>query len=180
MFIKKFTEMTDFTHRLPGHEDKKFIMQGSPVVHCYQEHGLVTGFPVHDQESLNKLRSYWRWSRVLSPPTRDIRDYFGENVALYYSFVETYTKLLIIISGYGVFLHYVQRWELDHVYYNVLFCVLNFLCVGLFFEVWKRKCHTHSYYWGTYGKLRLKPPRPEYRGDMRISPVTGKYSPLIG
>ena len=72
---------------LPGHEDKKFVLAGSPMVHTYQEHHLVTGFPVHDQEAMQKLTAYWRRGRVFSPPTQDIRDYFGEQIAIYFAWL---------------------------------------------------------------------------------------------
>ena len=55
-----------------------------------------------------------------------------------------------------------------------MFSFFNLLCLGFFCEFWKRKDNKHSFFWGTSGKLRLKPPRPEYRGELRKNPVTGK------
>ena len=87
--------------KLPGHPNLS-VMKGAPVISAYQERHLVTVFPVHDTEELGKLRAYWRSSKALSPPLDQIRNYFGESVALYWSFAESYTKLLILITVFGI------------------------------------------------------------------------------
>ena len=78
--------------KLPGHPHLS-VMKGAPVISAYQERQLVTMFPVHDIEELGKLRAYWRSINALSPPLDQIRNYFGESVALYWSFAASYTKL---------------------------------------------------------------------------------------
>ena len=150
------------------------VMKGAPVISAYQERNLLTVFPVHDTEELGKLRAYWRSSNPLSPPLDQIRNYFGESVALYWSFAESYTKLLVLITIFGLIEWFCETQGINHVYSNVAFSFLNLFCLALFCEIWKRQSNEHSFFWGTSGKLRLKPPRPEYRGDLRKHPVTGK------
>jgi hypothetical protein len=36
------------------------------------------------------------------------------------------------------------------------------------------RSNSHSYDWGTGGKLRHKRPRPEFRGEYGLNPVTGR------
>ena len=81
---------------LPGHDNKRF-MKRSPVLAAYREAGLIDTFPLHEEESLSKLYADWSHSNPLNPPIEQIRDYFGENVALYVSFTSFYTKFLIPI-----------------------------------------------------------------------------------
>ena len=157
---------------LPGHAEKK-VMQGAPVISSYQEKGLLTIFPVHDKEDLDKLDIYWS-KNTFSPPLDQIRNYFGESVALYWSFAQTYTRLLVIIAILGLAEYVLELCGVNYVYSNVIFALLNLLSLAVFCELWKRRSNEHSFYWGTSGKLRLKPPRPEYRGDWRENPVTGK------
>jgi len=155
---------------LPGHE-KKSVMEGAPVLSSYQERRLLTMFPVHDSEQLDKLAA--RWGR-LHPPLQDIRNYFGESVALYWSFAETYTAFLTVIAAIGA-LEFLAEWQgVNHIGSNLVFAFFNLLCLAVFFEVWKRKANRHSFTWGTADKLRRKPPRPEYRGRLALNPVTGR------
>ena len=160
------------TTTLPGHSERK-VMEGAPVISSYQERGLLTLFPVHDKEDLEKLDLYWS-KNTFSPPLDQIRNYFGESVALYWSFAQTYTRLLVIIAALGLLEYTVEQLGINYVHSNVIFALLNLLSLAVFCEVWKRRSNEHSFYWGTSGKLRLKPGRPEYRGDWREIPVTGK------
>ena len=85
---------------LPGHSSKSF-MKRSPVLSAYREAGLIDTFPLHDEETLTKLYSTWKKANTLDPPIELIRDYFGENVALYVSFTSFYTKFLIPMAFLG-------------------------------------------------------------------------------
>jgi len=157
---------------LPGQEHLK-VIKGAPVISSYQEKNLVTMFPVHDEEELAKLSVYWK-QHMMSPPLDEIRNYFGESVAFYWSFSNYYNKLLILIATLGV-LEWVMEYQgINYIYSNVLFSFFNLLALAIFCEMWKRKSNEHSFFWGTSGKLRLKPPRPEYRGELKKHPVTGK------
>ena len=51
---------------------------------------------------------------------------------------------------------------------------MNLVAVSCFLELWKRKSNEHAFYFGTYGKLRHKKPRPAFRGEFGINPITGQ------
>ena len=85
---------------LPGHPTKSF-MKRSPILAAYRHAGLIDTFPLHDDELLTKVYAKWKKANVLSPPIEDIRDYFGENVALYVSFTAFYTTFLIPMAILG-------------------------------------------------------------------------------
>ena len=85
---------------LPGHSNKRF-MKRSPVLAAYREAGLIDSFPLHDDEALTKLYAEWSNASMFKPPIEAIRDYFGENVALYASFTSFYTMFLIPMATLG-------------------------------------------------------------------------------
>jgi len=96
-------------------------------------------------------------------------------VALYFSFESIYTKFLVLVACLGTTQYVLETYAgIDHVWSNVIFTLFIILSVGIYLEVWKRKSNEHSFEWGSMGKLRLKPPRPEFRGELRVSPVSGK------
>ena len=47
---------------------------------------------------------------MMSPPLDEIRNYFGESVAFYWSFSNYYNKLLILIATLGV-LEWVMEYQ---------------------------------------------------------------------
>lgn len=151
---------------LPGYEKKK-VMKGAPIFSAYREAGLIDTFPLHDDESIDKLWKSWNRSKVFDPPIEDIRDYFGENVALYFSFMSFYTAFLVPIAFIGIL-----QWCFEHllhikiIYSNLFFAGLNLVAVTVFLEMWKRRSNSHNYKWGTGGKLRHKKSRPEFRGEL--------------
>ena len=130
-------------------------------------------FPLHDEENLKKL--YGDWSQnPMKPPVQAIRDYFGENIALYVSFCAFYTKFLVPVALLGIVHFCLDRFlRIDFIYNNLLFAVLNLISVTIFLEMWKRKSNEHAFDFCTMGKLRLKRPRAAFRGEIGINPVTG-------
>jgi len=161
------------TKRLPGHPYSS-IMKKAPILSAYREAGLLDSFPLHDQEALKRVYTDWKRSKLLSPPVDAIRDYFGENIALYVSFMAFYTMFLVPTALLGLGQFALDKL-LGYSYYNtVVFSLLNLVLVTVFLEFWKRRSNSHSYHWGTAGKLRHKRPRPEFRGEWGSNPVTGR------
>jgi len=161
------------TTELPGHPGRT-VMKASPVLDAYEEKKLITTFPVHDDNDLDRIYKRWK-SSLFDHPLEEIRGYFGEGVALYLSFTQTYTNFLVIVALLGVTEFLLEKlFHVNYVYSNVLFSFVNLITIVVFLETWKRRGNEHSFYWGTAGKLRHKPPRPEYRGDLRKNPVTGR------
>ncbi len=145
---------------LPGHPECK-VMKRAPVVPAFRDAGLIDSFPLHDDETVGRLRREWRRAGVLSPPVDDIRDYFGENVALYFAFASFYTAFLVPAAILGVAQWSLERFLGVNVFFsNIAFAGLNLVAVTIFLELWKRRSNALSYQWGSGGKLRHKKPRP--------------------
>jgi anoctamin-10 len=172
LYAMELVHFDDTETVLPGHSKIK-VMQSSPVLASFEQAGLLDMFPLHDDELLQKL--YAQWSKATEPPVSEIRDYFGENVALLVSFTSFYTKFLIPIAIMGIVHYCLDRFlRFDFIYNNLLFACLNLVAVTIFLEMWKRKSNEHAFFFGTSGKLRHKRPRPAFRGKYEKNPITGR------
>ena len=84
----------------------------------------------------------------------DVRDYFGETIALYFAFLGFYTKFLIPIClvalFHKLFVNDDQKEE------NAWFAALNLIWTTIFLEIWKRRCCTISFEWGTLSRDKGK------------------------
>lgn len=47
----------------------------------------------------------------------------------------------------------------------------------VFLEIWKRKSSGLAYQWGTVSMSHLDTPRPDYYGELKRDPITGKITP---
>ena len=89
-------------------------MKRAPVLAAFREAGLIDSFPLHDDEALKRVYTDWSRAKLLAPPVDAIRDYFGENIALYVSFTSFYTRYLIPTAILGVG----QVWPLKERFLN--------------------------------------------------------------
>ena len=75
-----------------------------------------------------------------------IRNYYGSTIAIYFAFLEYYTIALVPLVLL-VFLF--SLINLDELWYNLIFALINVLWGTLFLEFWKRNCATMTHNWGT-------------------------------
>ena len=82
-----------------------------------------------------------------------IRDYFGEQIGIYFSFLGFYTKALILPAAVGLIYFLLETFvgHLPHGY--AFFAIFNLFWTTLFLEAWKRKCNAKAFHWGTYGEI---------------------------
>lgn len=81
-----------------------------------------------------------------------IRDYFGEKIGIYFSFLGFYTKALFLPAAFGLLYFLLDTFvgHLPHGY--AIFAIFNLFWTTLFLEFWKRKCSSKAFRWGTYGE----------------------------
>ena len=92
-------------------------MKAAPILSAYREAGLIDTFALHDDESVDKLWKTWKSGKIFEPPIEEIRDYFGENVALYFSFMSFYTAFLVPIAIIGISQHVLENFlKIDIIY----------------------------------------------------------------
>lgn len=107
----------------------------------------VTVLPLNDPLVQAKLSKDWVFKLVGRQPINEIRNYFGEEIAFYFSFLGEYTTWLIVPSILGVITYIHQTAYGFATWQTFIFSVFLALWTTLFLEHWKRKEKTLGYEW---------------------------------
>ncbi|KAF4321974.1 hypothetical protein BBO99_00003272 [Phytophthora kernoviae] len=143
--------------------------------------GFLVGqmFALHDMVALKDLRHTWalRWSMICQP-LHKIRFYFGEKIALYFAWLEFYTKMLVFpsIAGVITFVYTEARQAVTGTnqqgYILIAFAVFVVIWSSYFSESWKRKNGLLDSLWGLSGLQEAFRYRPQFRGTKSFHPTT--------
>ncbi|XP_071053046.1 anoctamin-10 isoform X1 [Onthophagus taurus] len=158
-------------HHVPGF-NMVTLYEGQSILQvCMEANIVLKMYPLHEAETLKKLGRKWYLSVFRKQPFEEIRLYFGESIALYFTFLGYYTMALIVpvILGFLQLLLSIETVP--------FFCIFNVVWVTVFLEVWKRKSNELAFQWGTIGMTSLDLPRVNFRGPMSSDEVTGKLQP---
>ncbi|KAF0716863.1 Aste57867_2628 [Aphanomyces stellatus] len=128
---------------------------------------------MHDSATLETLKQTWALNKtLLTQPMGAIRDYFGEKIALYFCWLELYTKMLLIPSALGIFVYVLDRnTAIKSDWLKVGFAVVIVVWSTLFTELWKRKRAVYSVLWGMDHDEIQSVPRTQFDGVPRMNPV---------
>ncbi|OJJ33460.1 hypothetical protein ASPWEDRAFT_30534 [Aspergillus wentii DTO 134E9] len=124
---------------------------------------VVALFPLHDEE-INK-RCLRDWSKKTFLSTDDlelIRDRFGENVAFYFAFLQSYFKFLVFPAVFGF-----SCWLLLGSF-SIIYTAVNCLWCIVFVEYWKTKEVDLSCRWQTKGVSALRAKRREFEPEKEV------------
>ncbi|OTB03722.1 hypothetical protein M426DRAFT_321429 [Hypoxylon sp. CI-4A] len=138
---------------------------------------VVSVFPLHDHTFNRKWIKQWSTKYTLNEQDLDqIRDKFGESVAFYFAFVQSYFAFLIFPTAFGL-----GAWIILG-RYSWFYAFVNSLWTIVFFEWWKKKEVDLAVQWGVRGVSRIQRPRNQFKWDHEAAdPVTGEavkvYSP---
>ncbi|CAH0048678.1 unnamed protein product [Clonostachys solani] len=134
--------------------------------------------PLHDHSFNAAWIKKWGQKYLLDQGDLDeIRDKFGEGVAFYFAFVQSYFRFLLFPSAFGLF-----AW-LFLGKFSYFYALVNCLWSVVFFEFWKQKEVDMAVQWGVRGASQVQLPRPEFKWEYEAEdPVTGEpikvYSPM--
>ena len=94
----------------------------------------------------------------------DIRDYFGEQVALYFAFISMYTRWLVFPGLVGILVYCTQTDKEKAGQKSLLaFCIMLMVWTGAFIKAWTRQDNALSYDWDSVeGALDKAAPRPQF------------------
>lgn len=127
-------------------------------------------FPLHNHAFNRQWIKKWSSKYVLSEADVDqIREKFGEKVAFYFAFLQSYFTFLMFPAafGFGAWLVLGQ--------YSWLYALVNSLWSVVFFEYWKKKEVDLAVQWGVRGVSRIQLPRTQFKWDYEAAdPVTGE------
>ncbi|KAL2126841.1 hypothetical protein VTI74DRAFT_144 [Chaetomium olivicolor] len=135
-------------------------------------------FPLHDRVFNREWIAEWSKKYYLDEGDIDrIRDRFGERVAFYFAFLQSYFAFLLFPAAFGL-----AAWLVLGPF-SWVYAVVNCLWSVVFFEHWKMKEVDLAVQWGVRGVSRIQHPRPQFRFEREsVDPVTGEiikvYPPL--
>ncbi|RHX97776.1 hypothetical protein DYB36_009064 [Aphanomyces astaci] len=138
---------------------------------------LQDAFALHDTAALDALKTSWALNKAMtSQPIGAIRDYFGEKIALYFVWLELYTKMLVMPAVFGIAIYVLDVFTTAHSRtLKIAFAVAIVVWSTLFTELWKRKSAIYNVAWGT-DEFNIKSvPRTQFRGVRRLNPVDNTH-----
>lgn len=108
-----------------------------------------------------------------------VRNYFGENIGLYFQFLTHYAIWLLpmAIIGTIIFSHQLYRhytFDDDYTAGNYVFGIMMIIWASLFLESWKRVEKGIAVKWGMFRFEDKESVRPEYQGEWVESTETGE------
>ena len=106
----------------------------------------------------------------------EVREYYGETIAMYFAFLGYYTFFLAPPALLGLVTNFYVSDEY-HELSIILFCVFNLVWATIFLESWKRKTAELAYRWGTIDTEQFEEPRAAFYGELGKDAVTGRLQP---
>ncbi|PMD25730.1 plasma membrane stress response protein-like protein [Hyaloscypha hepaticicola] len=140
--------------------------------------GVESVFALHDH-TFNR-----RWIKELTAKyflnakdLIEIKDRFGEKIAFYFAFLQSYFLFLTFPAGFGL-----CAWLLLG-QFSPLYAIVNALWGIVFIEYWKKQETDLAVQWGVRHVSKIQHKRPEFKHERVVTdPVTGEeikvFSPL--
>ncbi|KAI1177446.1 DUF590-domain-containing protein [Nemania sp. FL0916] len=127
-------------------------------------------FPLHDQAFNNAWIKSWGTKYFLDEQDLDqLRNKFGESVAFYFAFLQSYFAFQIFPAAFGF-----AAWLILG-RYSWLYAFVNSLWSVVFFEWWKQKEVDLVVQWGVRNVSRIQHARTKFRWEHESpDPVTGE------
>ena len=141
---------------------------GVPIDVLIAQGKMVSCFPVHDETQLDLLWKHWAMSWGSVQPLQAIRNYFGEQIGLYFAFFGFYTSWLAFpaIAGLVVFVFGLAGGGLDNRLVPIYAVVLA-MWATLLLEFWKRYNAHLSFTWGMVGFQEIEETRAAFKGELQ-------------
>jgi len=134
-------------------------------------------FPLHKPMKRDELTKTWLQFNFLpwTEPIDQIKNYFGERIGLYDSFLSHYTTWLMVPAMIGLPLQIIVFLSED-LSAILLPLFSGFICLWsqAMLEYWKQKERYVVLKWGMIGFEATDKDRPEFKGELVKSYVTGR------
>lgn len=127
-------------------------------------------FPLHNHAFNKTWIQGWSKKYLLDQPDLDeIRDKFGEEVAFYFAFVQSYFRFQVFPAAAG-FASWMMLGQ-----FSWLYALTSCLWTVIFSEYWKQKEVDLAVQWGVRGVSGIQHPRTEFQWDHEAEdPITGE------
>ncbi|KAJ6504498.1 calcium-activated chloride channel-domain-containing protein, partial [Mycena vulgaris] len=111
---------------------------------------------LHDREFNERWIHAWTTSRFVSVKQERLREQFGDSVAMYFSFLHSYTQALVFPAALGVL------FFLFGSPYSPIYSILVVLWSVIYVEWWRVRERILSLRFGTRGSFRVEKRRAQY------------------
>ncbi|KAL9604391.1 MAG: hypothetical protein Q9219_000579 [cf. Caloplaca sp. 3 TL-2023] len=127
-------------------------------------------FPLHDHTFNKEWIKQWSTMTFLKAEDLDqIRDRFGEKIAYYFAFTQSYFSFLIFPAAFGF-----AAWVILGSF-SPIYAIVNGLWCVTFVEYWRRQEVDLGVRWGVKGVADIQKKRKEFKHEKEVKdPVTGE------
>ena len=127
-------------------------------------------FPLHDHTFNKDWIMKWSTTSFLKiEDLDDIRNRFGEKVAYYFAFTQSYFAFLLFPAAFGF-----SSWLLLG-HFSSIYAIAVGLWAVVFVEYWKRQELDLAVRWGVKGVSALQQKRREFQHEQEVKdPITGE------
>ena len=134
------------------------------------------GSPENHTVTLQMPRS-WHYQ-----PIDEIRDYFGDDVGLYFAWLGMYTSALLFCSVFGIITMVFQPiyGGIDENPLTLAYSVYVGIWSVSFLERWRRREDQLRFLWGSENLTLTTQPLPQFQGVLRVNLETGKEDYVYG
>eukprot|EP00658_Telonema_sp_P-2_P032896 TRINITY_DN24254_c0_g1_i2.p1 TRINITY_DN24254_c0_g1~~TRINITY_DN24254_c0_g1_i2.p1 ORF type:complete len:535 (-),score=145.60 TRINITY_DN24254_c0_g1_i2:162-1766(-) len=193
-FSEKFIDHFEigFTRQFGSTERLRLVLHlmkvalGDPTDPLYQQvvakhmaQGDFKAIPLHDPVDRADLLKLWvnggggRWWFLHPQPLTKIRDYFGEEIAMYFAFVEHFWSALSLPAVLGILTFGIGKAIGDDMSAAVLVYTIFMNAWSIFFlEIWTRKEKTYQVEWDCADFESTAENRLDFEGRLRRSRIT--------
>lgn len=153
----------------------------------YKKKILSSAFPVPKSTELRYLKDHWATFRYFykSLPLEKIRAYFGEELTLYFAWLEFYAKWLSIPAIFGTIIAIIYYASGGFHKDSALsgFCLISFslfiaLSSTLLDQMWVRREKSLAWHWGLHDYEKVEEQRSSYKGKFKKDDISGKIKKM--
>ncbi len=140
-------------------------------VYFWRASAREAGAPYVTHYAYDESEEVWWYWRLFAQPLSDIRDYFGEKIAMYYSWLGFYTVFMIVpaLIGVGMIVVYATRGfvdTVDHIDWFLCGFTITIVVWSSMYKVsWDREVECIQIKWGLKGYEEEEKDRPQFKGD---------------
>eukprot|EP00605_Chrysophyceae_sp_TOSAG23-4_P000483 GSChrysophyteH1.ASY1.ANO1.542.1 assembled CDS len=132
---------------------------------------------LHDQIGLQELENSWvkLFQFPWNQDTEIVKNYFGERIGLYFSWLGHYTTWLMLASVFGIAAWANVQADDGNPNAAIMPYFAGFMAIWgtLYLESWKRQEVRLAMEWGMTNNVTDEQDRPQFSGLKAISPITG-------
>jgi hypothetical protein len=109
-------------------------------------------------------------------PLDSIEQYYGENVAFYFAWLQhcSWHLAFLSIAGLIVFIYQVSSDKMDH-WSRPFFAMLVMLWSFIVMVNWRKRSNFLAHRWGTMDYREQETTRPQFKGEYRKDEITGEW-----